>query len=89
MLLEAFLAGRRVATQVFAGSSLKFYLIAAGEADLYPRLGGTMKWDAATGHAVLATTAGRVTTLDGAELRYGNPEFANPHFIAMGWPAPA
>ena len=77
--------GRRVASSAYAGSSLKFCLVAAGEADLYPRLGRTMEWDTAAGHAVLAAAGGRVTRLDdGAELKYGKPQFANPHFIAMG-----
>lgn len=82
--LEAFLAGRKVASLTPAGSSLKFCLIAAGAADLYPRLGKTMEWDTAAGHAVLAAAGGRVAQLDGAELRYGKPRFANPHFVAMG-----
>ena len=82
--LDAFLAGRRIASHAFAGSSLKFCLIAAGEADLYPRLGKTMEWDTAAGHAVLAAAGGRVTTLGGSELKYGKPHFANPHFVAMG-----
>lgn len=85
--LEAFLAGRRVASSAYAGSSLKFCLIAAGEADLYPRLGRTMEWDTAAGHAVLAAAGGRVTELDGKALRYSKPQFANPHFIAMGLPS--
>lgn len=85
--LEAFLAGRRVASSVYAGSSLKFCLVAAGEADLYPRLGRTMEWDTAAGHAVLAAAGGRVIGLDGEEIRYGKPQFANPHFIAMGQPS--
>jgi len=84
--LEAFLAGRRVASSVFAGSSLKFCLLAAGEADLYPRLGRTMEWDTAAGHAVLAAAGGRVTQVGGEDLPYGKPGFANPHFIAMGLP---
>lgn len=82
--LEAFLAGRRVASSVFAGSSLKFCLVAAGEADLYPRLGRTMEWDTAAGHAVLAAAGGRVTQVSGKDLTYGKPTFANPHFVAMG-----
>lgn len=82
--LERFLAGRKVASQASAGSSLKFCLVAAGEADIYPRLGRTMEWDTAAGHAVLAAAGGRVTTLDGADLRYGKPDFANPHFVAQG-----
>ncbi|MEO7245392.1 MAG: 3'(2'),5'-bisphosphate nucleotidase CysQ [Rubrivivax sp.] len=82
--LDAFLAGRRVAALTTAGSSLKLCLLAAGEADLYPRLGRTMEWDIAAGHAVLGAAGGRVHTLDGADLRYGKPGFENPHFVATG-----
>jgi 3'(2'), 5'-bisphosphate nucleotidase len=82
--LEAWLAGRKVAALARAGSSLKFCLVAAGEADLYPRLGRTMEWDTAAGHAVLAAAGGQVRTLDGAELRYGKPGLDNPHFFASG-----
>ena len=82
--LEAYLCGRQVASSAYAGSSLKFCLVAAGEADLYPRLGRTMEWDTAAGHAVLAAAGGRVTRLDGTDLAYGKPDFANPHFVAMG-----
>jgi 3'(2'), 5'-bisphosphate nucleotidase len=66
-----------------AGSSLKFCLVAAGEADLYPRLGRTMEWDTAAGHAVLAGAGGRVVRFDTLEpLDYGKEGFANPFFIA-------
>jgi 3'(2'), 5'-bisphosphate nucleotidase len=82
--LDAFLGGRPVAALRNAGSSLKLCLVAAGEADLYPRLGRTMEWDIAAGHAVLAAAGGRVTDLDGAPLRYGKPGFDNPHFVASG-----
>ena len=82
--LRSFLRGRRVARSIAAGSSLKFCLVAAGEADLYPRLGRTMEWDTAAGHAVLSAAGGRVTDVGGAELRYGKPEFANPPFVASG-----
>ena len=82
--LDRFLAGRKVAAQKNAGSSLKFCLVAAGEADLYPRFGRTMEWDTAAGHAVLAAAGGRVMTLEGADLRYAKPEFENPHFVAQG-----
>jgi len=83
---EAFLAGFRIAGTVEAGSSLKFCLIAAGEADLYPRFGRTMEWDTAAGHAVLAAAGGRVTKVDGAPFLYGKADenFANPFFIARG-----
>lgn len=82
--LDAFLAGRRVARSTNAGSSLKLCLVAAGAADLYPRLGRTMEWDIAAGHAVLAAAGGQVCTLDGAPLRYGKPGLDNPHFVASG-----
>jgi 3'(2'), 5'-bisphosphate nucleotidase len=82
--LDGFLAGRKVASRTTAGSSLKLCLVAAGEADIYPRLGRTMEWDIAAGHAILKAAGGRVRTLDGAELAYGKPDFANPHFFAAG-----
>ncbi|MFC3613509.1 3'(2'),5'-bisphosphate nucleotidase CysQ [Lutimaribacter marinistellae] len=66
-----------------AGSSLKFCLVATGEADLYPRLGRTMEWDTAAGHAVLAGAGGKVVRFDTHEpLTYGKDGFANPFFIA-------
>ena len=80
--LDAFLAGRKVAALASAGSSLKLCLVAAGEADLYPRLGRTMEWDIAAGHAVLSAAGGSVRDLQGAPLRYGKPGFDNPHFAA-------
>ena len=82
--LDAFLAGRKVAALANAGSSLKLCLVAAGEADLYPRLGRTMEWDIAAGHAVLSAAGGSVRDLKGQPLRYGKPGFDNPHFAAAG-----
>src|SRR5471032_925099 len=67
-----------------AGSSLKFCLVAAGEADIYPRAGQTMEWDTAAGHAVLRAAGGKVTTWDGAPFLYGKPGFHNGPFIARG-----
>lgn len=66
-----------------AGSSLKFCLVATGEADLYPRVGRTMEWDTAAGHAVLNGAGGDVICFDTHEpLLYGKEGFANPFFIA-------
>lgn len=66
-----------------AGSSLKFCLVAAGEADLYPRLGRTMEWDTAAGQAVLLGAGGRVVRFgDLTPLGYGKPGLENPFFIA-------
>jgi 3'(2'), 5'-bisphosphate nucleotidase len=66
-----------------AGSSLKFCLVAAGEADLYPRLGRTMEWDTAAGDAVLRGAGGRVVRFDDhSDLAYGKAGWDNPFFIA-------
>ena len=66
-----------------AGSSLKFCLVATGEADLYPRIGRTMEWDTAAGDAVLRGAGGHVVRFDTHEpLDYGKPGWDNPHFIA-------
>lgn len=88
---EAFLARYNITNRSDAGSSLKFCVIARGEADIYPRLGPTMAWDTAAGHAVLLSSGGDVTELDGAPLRYGlrqngsaTDRLRNPHFVAWG-----
>ena len=82
LALQKYLAGRKVANTVSAGSSLKFCVVARGDADLYPRFGSTMEWDTAAGHAVLVAAGGQVATLDDQALRYGKPGLRNPHFIA-------
>jgi 3'(2'), 5'-bisphosphate nucleotidase len=80
----AFLKQFPIKAFVSAGSSLKFCLVAAGEADLYPRHGRTMEWDTAAGHAVLRAAGGSVTRWDGAAFTYGKPGFENPPFVARG-----
>lgn len=66
-----------------AGSSLKFCLVATGEADIYPRVGRTMEWDTAAGHAVLHGAGGKVVRFDDhSPLVYGKEGYANPFFIA-------
>jgi 3'-phosphoadenosine 5'-phosphosulfate (PAPS) 3'-phosphatase len=80
----------KVAELVNAGSSLKFCRVAAGAADLYPRLGRTMEWDTAAGDAILRAAGGITRTPDGKPLAYGKrnqpleTDFANPSFIATG-----
>ncbi|MGP9821305.1 3'(2'),5'-bisphosphate nucleotidase CysQ [Salinarimonas sp. NSM] len=87
---EACLERLGAATRTSRGSSLKFCLLAAGEADVYPRLSPTMEWDTAAGQAILEAAGGRVERLDGTPLRYGGPwaqgarPWGNPHFIAWG-----
>ncbi len=70
------------------GSSLKFCLIAAGEADLYPRFGPTSEWDTAAGQAILEAAGGHVTRLDGHRLRYNcRDSIINGDFLAYSDPA--
>ena len=86
---KAFIARFDVESFLSFGSSLKFCRVADGTADLYPRMGRTMEWDTAAGHAVLRAAGGEVYTMDGAPLAYGKKEtptgpFANPYFVASG-----
>jgi 3'(2'), 5'-bisphosphate nucleotidase len=70
------------------GSSLKFCLVAAGEADLYPRFGPTSEWDTAAGQALLEAAGGHVTRLDGHRLRYNCRESViNGDFLAFSHPS--
>ncbi|MCC5969981.1 MAG: 3'(2'),5'-bisphosphate nucleotidase CysQ [Pararhodobacter sp.] len=81
---DAYIARYDVRDMTSAGSSLKFCLVATGEADFYPRLGRTMEWDTAAGHAVLLGAGGTVLDFDThAPLIYGKPGYANPFFLAM------
>ncbi|MEZ5775604.1 MAG: 3'(2'),5'-bisphosphate nucleotidase CysQ [Hyphomicrobiaceae bacterium] len=82
-----YLEGFRIAHEVSAGSSLKFCLIARGDADIYPRFGRTMEWDTAAGDAVLRAAGGRMLTPDGEVFRYGKEGFRNGFYIAFGRPA--
>ncbi len=78
-----YIAKYEVADFKSAGSSLKFCLVATGEADIYPRVGRTMEWDTAAGHAVLLGAGGQVVRFDDhSPLVYGKEDFANPYFIA-------
>ena len=82
--IDRLLRGHPVADQKTAGSSLKFCLVAEGEADIYPRFGRTMEWDTAAGQAVLTAAGGGVTDEHGAPFTYGKPGFENPPFVAWG-----
>jgi len=80
---DAYIGKYGVRDMTSAGSSLKFCLVATGEADLYPRLGRTMEWDTAAGDAVLRGAGGHVVRFDThAPLTYGKPGWDNPFFIA-------
>lgn len=87
---NAYLKDYSIADCVSVGSSIKFGLLARGEADIYPRFGRTMEWDTAAGDAVLRAAGGITLTLDGKALTYGrrdqadDVDFANPDFVARG-----
>lgn len=80
---DAYIAQYAARDMTSAGSSLKFCLVATGEADLYPRLGRTMEWDTAAGDAVLRGAGGQMVRFDDhTPFTYGKPGFENPFFIA-------
>ncbi len=83
---DEYLGHYRIADFITAGSSLKFCLVAAGEADIYPRHGPTCEWDTAAGHAVLAAAGGSVTRPDGTPFLYGKAKdkYLNGYFVARG-----
>lgn len=82
--LEQLCRSLDVEADVSVGSSLKFCLLARGEAQLYPRFTPTCEWDTAAGQAVLEAAGGAVVTLDGAPMRYRKHQdgFLNPYFVA-------
>ncbi len=81
--LKGFCEALQVVDDVSVGSSLKFCLLARGDAQLYPRFTPTCEWDTAAGQAILEAAGGAVLTLDGAPMVYGRGgEHLNPFFIA-------
>ena len=78
------LAANGITETLATGSSLKFGLLAAGEADVYPRFGPTMEWDTAAGDAVLRVAGGNVQTPAGDDFTYGKPDYRNGAFVAFG-----
>ncbi|MGV6810936.1 MAG: 3'(2'),5'-bisphosphate nucleotidase CysQ [Brevirhabdus sp.] len=80
---DDYIAKYQVKDMTSAGSSLKICLVATGEADIYPRVGRTMEWDTAAGHAVLVGAGGAMVRFDDhTPLTYGKEDYANPFFIA-------
>lgn len=82
--LEPFCKAFAVADNVSVGSSLKFCLVARGDARVYPRFTPTCEWDTAAGQAVLEAAGGAVFAISGEELSYGKKDggFYNPYFVA-------
>jgi len=85
--LEKFLEQFKTEKLIKRGSSLKICVIAAGKADIYPRLGPTCEWDTAAADAVLQAAGGVITDVNGQKLKYGgaNPKWLNPEFIACSF----
>jgi 3'(2'), 5'-bisphosphate nucleotidase len=79
---ERFLDQHGIEQTTSVGSSLKFLLLATGQADIYPRFGPTMEWDTAAGEAVLAGAGGAVYDVQGQLHRYGKSGWRNGPFIA-------
>lgn len=84
-MLEVLPVGR----QISVGSSLKFCLVACGEADFYPRLGRTMQWDTAAGDAIVRAAGGATLVRTQLPLAYGprrqgTHPFENPEFVVIG-----
>ena len=84
--LDDYLSDKNVRERLPCGSALKFGVLAAGEADLYPRFGPTSEWDTAAGHAIVRAAGGDLETLDGQPFVYGKVgnKFLNPGFVAFG-----
>ncbi|TVZ37245.1 3'(2'), 5'-bisphosphate nucleotidase [Alteromonadaceae bacterium 2753L.S.0a.02] len=67
------------------GSSLKFCLVAEGEADLYPRLAPTHEWDSAAAQSIVEAAGGAVVTKDFFALQYNRKEsLLNDNFFVLG-----
>jgi 3'(2'),5'-bisphosphate nucleotidase len=83
---RAYLADLPGAECIYRGSSIKFCIIADGQADIYPRLDPISEWDTAAGQAILEAAGGSLEGLDGKPFVYGKIEtgFLNAGFIARG-----
>jgi len=80
--VEALDSGGKALSLVNSGSSLKLCMVAAGDAEIYPRLGPTMEWDTAAAHAIVKASGKNVYRVDnGEELEYNKENLLNPFFV--------
>jgi 3'(2'), 5'-bisphosphate nucleotidase len=83
--LAEYFQGHAILDRVSCGSALKFGVLAAGEADLYPRFGTTMEWDTAAGQAILEAAGGSVIRVESGEpMHYAKHDLKNDAFLAWG-----
>lgn len=69
--------------KIAKGSSLKFLILAGGDAHIYPRLAPTMEWDTAAAQIILEEAGGAVINWETKKpLRYNKESLRNPHFVA-------
>ena len=78
-LKEKYNEGKEVVSK---GSSLKFCLVAEGQADLYPRFAPTMEWYTAAGQAICEAVGLKVISREtGESITYNRPNMLNTHFL--------
>ncbi len=69
---------------VSKGSSLKFCLVAEGNADVYPRFAPTMEWDTAAGQAICNAVGISVISEETKQpLLYNKQNLLNPWFLVI------
>jgi len=82
---QAFVDALNKPTLVATGSSLKFLILAKGEAHLYPRIAPTMEWDTGAAQIILEEAGGEVLQYGKTtSLAYNKENLLNPYFIASG-----
>ncbi|MCT7560539.1 3'(2'),5'-bisphosphate nucleotidase CysQ [Aliarcobacter butzleri] len=68
--------------QLSKGSSLKLCMVAAGKADIYPRLAPTMEWDTAAADAIVRCSRKMTYQYENNEpVVYNKEDLLNPWFV--------
>ena len=71
----------KVSKKIKMSSSLKFCILASGEADIYAARPRAFEWDIAAGHAILEHAGGLMTTFDNKNIIYGKKNYKNTSII--------
>jgi len=72
----------KVSRTLKMSSSLKFCVLASGEADIYATNARAFEWDIAAGHVILKHAGGFVTDHNEKEFFYGKEKYKNIEIIA-------